>query len=81
MLTGYSDEAGLLTVVRILKPFSTVLDGESPFYGTEAYAQEACIRGVPPKNKKAAQCAASKGGGPTRTRTVDQRIMSWLETL
>lgn len=52
MLTGYSDEAGLLTVVRILKPFSTVLDGESPFYGTEAYAQEACIRGVPPKNKK-----------------------------
>ncbi len=67
MLTGYSDEAGLLTVVRILKPFSTVLDGESPFYGTEAYAQEACIRGVPPKNKKAAQCAAFKGGEPIRT--------------
>ena len=33
---------------------------------------------VPPTNTKTAQCAAFKGGGPTRTRTVDQRIMSPL---
>ncbi|RMM07979.1 hypothetical protein ALQ85_200088 [Pseudomonas syringae] len=33
------------------------------------------------KTKKAAQCAAFKGGEPTRTRTVDQRIMSHRMTL
>lgn len=65
MLTGYSNEAGLLTVVRILKPFSTVLDGENPLYGTEGYDHEACIRDVLPKNKKKPRNARlSKVVGP-----------------
>jgi hypothetical protein len=33
------------------------------------------------EKRKAAQCAAFSFGGPTRTRTVEQRIMSCLETL
>lgn len=32
------------------------------------------------RSTKAAQCAALKGVGPTRARTVDRRIMSCLET-
>jgi hypothetical protein len=66
--------------MRLGRPVFPCGAARTPAIGARGLSNGAISR-VGGRHEKTALLRGSGGGGPTRTRTVDQRIMSCLETL